>query len=91
MREIDLLVASRASCTGDLARSRARVLTGNRTGNNLSVCRPVLNPLSHPSQGSFLYISTSAMKFNFFTKVGHLFHRRKEEGRATFLEIPGEK
>ena len=25
--------------------------TGNRTGSNLLVCRPVLNPLSHTSQG----------------------------------------
>ena len=35
--------------TGDLAHNPAHALTGNRTGN-LSVCRLVLNPLSHTSQ-----------------------------------------
>ena len=33
--------------------TQACALTGNRTGNPL-VCRPVLNPLSHSSQGLFL-------------------------------------
>ena len=31
--------------------TQACALTGNRTGD-LSVCKPVLDPLSHPSQGS---------------------------------------
>ena len=33
---------------GTWATTQASVLTGNQTGN-LSVCRPVLNPLSHTS------------------------------------------
>ena len=49
------VVASSMPPTGDLAHNQACALIGNQTGNPL-VCRPVLNPLSHTSQGRFLYI-----------------------------------
>ena len=51
------VVASRAPPTGDLGiwpATQACVLTGNQTGNSL-VCRPVLTPLSHTSQGNINY------------------------------------
>ena len=35
--------------------TRAYALTGNRTGDPL-VCRPVLNPLSYPSQGPIVFL-----------------------------------
>ena len=46
------------SPTGDLTwpTTQACALTGNQTGNPL-VRRPVLNPLSHTSQGPKLFIS----------------------------------
>ena len=36
--------------------TQARALTGNQTGDHL-LCSLVLNPLSHTSQGKFLYFS----------------------------------
>ena len=39
---------------GTWPNTQAYALTGNRTGD-LSVCRPVLNPLSRTSQASFSY------------------------------------
>ena len=44
------VVASHAPSTGDLAATQACALTGNQTGEPL-VCRLVLSPLSHTSQG----------------------------------------
>ena len=41
---------------GDLSATQARALTGSRT-SDLSDRRPVLNPLSHTSQGlKYLYV-----------------------------------
>ena len=48
------VVASGAPPTGDLAHNPTCARTGNPTGDPL-VCRPVLNPLSHTSQGSDLF------------------------------------
>ena len=44
------LVASHMVPTEDLPANQACALTGNQTGDTL-VCRLVLNPLSHTSQG----------------------------------------
>ena len=54
------LVAFHMPATGDLA----CVLTGSRT-SDLWVCRPMLNPLSHISQGIFLVF---CMSFEMFLK-----------------------
>ena len=40
--------------------TQARALTGNQTGNVL-VCRPVLNPLSHTSQGRTCKFKTNIL------------------------------
>ena len=50
------VVASRVPPNGDLARSPGMCLSGNHTGDPL-VCRLVLKPLSHTSQGCFLNFS----------------------------------
>ena len=44
--------------------TQACALTGNQTGNTL-IHRPVLNPLSHTSQGHFIFL--------FFSLNWHLF------------------
>ena len=49
------VVASLLPPTGDLATTQVCALTGNRPSKPL-VHRPTLNPLSHTSQGSLLFI-----------------------------------
>ena len=48
--------------------TQACTLTRNWTGN-LSVCRPELNPLSHTSQGSKLFLKV--LDSQYFRSVGH--------------------
>ena len=50
------MVASHTPPTGDLAHNPACTLTGNRTSDSL-VCRLVLNPLSHSSQGQLCILN----------------------------------
>ena len=50
MQEKLRLVDSLTPPTGDLAPTQARALTRNQT-SDLEVCRLVLKPLSHTSQG----------------------------------------
>ena len=61
-----------ASCTppnqGPGPRTQACALTGNQT-NNLSVCRLVLNPLSHNSQSSNFVFYTYLSLFRFLSAV----------------------
>ena len=55
-RNNQCVVASHAPHTGNLASTtQAYALTRNRTCDPL-VCRPALNPLSHISQGYFLFV-----------------------------------
>ena len=49
------VVASCVPPTGDLAHNPGKSLTRNRTGDPLAH-RPVLNPLSHTSQGKILFL-----------------------------------
>ena len=55
------VVASHAPRTGDPAAAQACALAGNRTGDPL-VCKPVLNSLSHTSQGKMLELLLREMR-----------------------------
>ena len=67
-RYINLLVASCMGLGGPGPQPRHVPLTGNQTGD-LSVCRPMLNPLSHTSQGCSCYFKLHPSNEKDFVKV----------------------